>query len=601
MAVDTKLLTASLRKLLNFRTKPVTIKQYLEDEYYLGKFFAKDEQLYPRVREIVIDFFNDDILNKTQILCLGGSTGWGKSSISSVAINYILYKFDCLEDPYTSLAHNRFNTAYKVKCVHFNQKKAWDKQVLPQLKLFEESPYWKDRAKLTGMKTPWNVEIEASTKLTHALSDETIVAHITEANFFKTEFVKEMVDGMISRIANRFQLGAMVFPLVILDTSTKYSNSFLEDFINNSEYKDESTVYYRNNWEVREFLGIFDSYDRFKIFTGTSDEAARVIEDDSELEKLDVDRVIDNIPKTPLYYKMAKSNIEKFLQDYAGVAVELGSKFFQDPSIISKSITTKNIYNHDIVIDELNDDRITDIISLESILRLLPEDAGFHIGVDVGLTDDKTGFAICYADSYKEVKLDERIVEPILHITVPFVLRFSRKSGQETPLDKIGWLVAELVKKRKILSFTADQYQSRQLMQQVRRFGVDDSSLLSKDRDDKAYQSLKLKMRRGEITLPDHPILRLELQELEYIDGKVDHKYSNSKIDGQNGKGSKDIADSLASVVYKCIEYGKDNFGNFNQKMELQRFNNLLDALTERYRMQGMTTGGVTRIDLGRR
>ena len=171
---------------------------------------------------------------------------------------------------------------------------------------------------------------------------------------------------------------------------------------------------------------------------------------------------------------------------------------------------------------------------------------------DMAIKGDRAGIAMSHVSSWQNSGEDDE--RPI--ITNDFVFTFeSDLSDREHPREvQIRWyrqLIWELIDRGfPIEIVTYDQFQSFDMVQTLNTYGID-SGLLSLDRNDKVYQTVKDVILDGRLsgyrTDPAlDPLVVRELKRLRRVGKKVDH------LPGQ----SKDAADALAGSVYNAIELG---------------------------------------------
>ena len=171
---------------------------------------------------------------------------------------------------------------------------------------------------------------------------------------------------------------------------------------------------------------------------------------------------------------------------------------------------------------------------------------------DMAIRGDRAGIAMSHVQSYRsESEEDERPV-----VKNDFVFTFeSDLTDKEFPREvQIRWyrqLIWELIDRGfEIDKVTFDQFQSTDMMQTLNMYGID-SGLLSLDRNDKVYQTLKDIILDGRLVGYREyealdPLVVQELKRLRKVGRKVDH------LPGQ----SKDAADALGGSVFNAIMAG---------------------------------------------
>ena len=184
---------------------------------------------------------------------------------------------------------------------------------------------------------------------------------------------------------------------------------------------------------------------------------------------------------------------------------------------------------------------------------LIPKEGALYcLHGDLAITGDRAGIAMSHTKGYVEDTAgDER---PI--IENDFVFTFESALGLTPPREvQIRWyrqLVWELIDRGfDIYSVTFDGFQSQDIIQALSSWGIN-TGLLSLDRNDKVYQSVKdiiLDSRLIAYSVkgdPEEPLAMRELSRLRRVGKKVDHLPSFSK----------DASDALAGSIWGAVEAG---------------------------------------------
>ena len=126
---------------------------------------------------------------------------------------------------------------------------------------------------------------------------------------------------------------------------------------------------------------------------------------------------------------------------------------------------------------------------------------------------DYTGLSVCYFDEYiVKDKKNKTLIPKFINAVTAAV---GRIQGQETSISKLYEFVKDISKTHEVGAITCDQFQSRQLIQDLKkdRFNAYEISV---DRTDIPYQNLKQIIYEGRIQLPQSRLLKRELRELQY-------------------------------------------------------------------------------------
>lgn len=77
---------------------PVTVDQFIEDEYYMGLVYDHGNSIYPFWRKFLHDLFHNNP-DKAFEVAITGAIGTGKSTIATIALSYLMYRTLCLKNP----------------------------------------------------------------------------------------------------------------------------------------------------------------------------------------------------------------------------------------------------------------------------------------------------------------------------------------------------------------------------------------------------------------------------------------------------------------------------------------------------------------------
>jgi hypothetical protein len=172
------------------------------------------------------------------------------------------------------------------------------------------------------------------------------------------------------------------------------------------------------------------------------------------------------------------------------------------------------------------------------------------VHIDTSLSGDSTGIAMGYVDKYVEVvrrnEDGEEYNDVAPSLVIEFLLRVNPPFGEQIFLPDVRRLVYELMEHGfHLCGFSCDQYQSAEMLQQIKAHGVR-TKVLSVDRTTDPYEALKSAIYEDRIRYYRYEPFLKEVVSLEYdrLRGKVDHPVA----------GTKDVSDAVAGVVQGLIE-----------------------------------------------
>jgi hypothetical protein len=236
---------------------------------------------------------------------------------------------------------------------------------------------------------------------------------------------------------------------------------------------------------------------------------------------------------------------------------------------------------------------------LREAIKFIPKEKVLSIRFDIGVVSDYTGLAISYFDDWEV--MDKKNKTRVPKFCTPIACAIGRKQGQETSIRMMYEFIKDISKDFEIGAVTADQFQSRQLMQDLERDGFN-AYLISVDRTDTPYQYLKQCMYEGRIQVAQSKLLQREMKELIYQDNKVDHPQVTKSDNLTYGKGSKDCADALAGSIYAMTDDLESftyisktyNRQSYLKHMKLQTVTNKDNIMKDMKKM--MKTGGMDKF-----
>lgn len=562
---------------------PVDIETFLRDPNYLGKGLVNDEgkfTVYPYWVKTLKKIFPDPLApSMYNTLALSGAIGLGKSFVAVLCGLYELYRMMCLKDPYI---HYGLQPIDKITFAIINitldaaKGVGWDKMQ----QLLQASPWFMTRGTVTGTTNiTWNppkgIELIAGSLARHIIGRAVYWAFFDEVSFQPNQDVnkqkekaKTLVNTAAARMQSRFMKGEKNPTLLVLASSKRTEQSYMETFIENKKKQDSKTtlIIDEPQWVIRTDK---DSPNKFKVAIGNKFLSSEVVPLNHTEEDLKMyrDRGYTLIDVPMGYYENALDDIDIFLTEAAGISTSSSNRYISGPRIAAvKKPTLRNAFRKDVIeVGNGKEDKTQywEFFDLETInpkLRYMP----LYIHMDMSVSGDKTGIGGVFVAG-KKPPTEGQPPSKDLYYSLGFSVSVKAPKGHQISFEKnrqfIYWLRDQGFN---IKGISTDTFQSVDTGQQLGAKGFN-YGVISVDRVDtdhicKPYQYLRSTIYEERIEMYDSVLLTEELIGLERDNnsGKIDHS--------QAGINSKDTADAVCGAIWNAsqnaeqfaFEYGED-------------------------------------------
>lgn len=596
---------------IKYERPVVDVTEWVHSEDYMGR---TGRRTFEMVKD---EFFRIMSQEKRPMqLILKGAIGWGKTFLSALIMARIIYELSCLRSPQ---AHYGLAFDSNIVLMNLSITKTHASRVLYSTlrEMIDASPYFREVfPRYMGLNSQliWPQKhlsfVPGSSSELSPLGENLLGGVIEEANFFpivigsrriqnpdEKEFdaAKHLRDAIWRRMKSRYQVYGRVPGMLILNSSAKYPEDYLEKLSRQSD-PDETMTIEHSEWETKPAARY--SGRKIYVFIGDSQVLPKIIDKESEIEEY---RARGEVIEVPVEYKVDfEKDIMGSIRDIAGKNIRAIDRFIPDDTRIEVMFELgkdlpkpyNNRFDHGVFCNELDTAihpmsllRMTErFLGKEKVaedrtpvLQCHPEAPRF-IHIDLSSTGAATGFCIGHVGEIKEVERrieqDGGMVEvlqeivPVIYVDV--LLRILPPEGGEIEFEAIRNLVHRFHHEAgmRYSKITFDQYQSRHAQQLLRKkFGEDVVQPLSVDRTNDAYLALKETIYEKRLCCPFSLPLSVELRQLQLSPktGKVDHI----------AHGSKDCSDALAGMVFNAVN-GFDKglldevqFGDFEDSEEL--------------------------------
>ncbi len=532
---------------------PVPIRVFIEDEDYLGVKSVLNEDgshagIWPAVMAEIEEINNGKYVEAL----LTGSIGSAKTTVAVYTQLYQLYLLSCLRDPHKELGLDRSGEILII-FQSINESKAREAGYDRFKTMVQSSPYFQqnfpfDKHIESKMVFPHRIEVKpvAGTE-TAAISQNVIGGLIDELNYMAViEKSRKSVDGgglydqavkvynsIARRRKSRFrQVGGSLPGILCLASSRRYPGQFTDT--KEKEAEDDPTIYVydKRTWEVKpwaytgEMFWIFIGDDTRKPFVvGKKDFTPPEGQEELYMEIPIEER--DEFDK----------DIHEALREVAGVSTLSSHRFMPNTDAIAACFG---------LVDSILSVEETDFESLAlkayaSLIANSKEPRWIHGDLAKGVMDN-AGLACGHIEKFIMLERgDTPEIMPVIRFD--FILEILPPIGGEIEFSRLRKLIYDLRDlglPLKWISF--DQYQSVDSQQQLRRQGFKTGEVSMDKKPWVPYILTKDAIYDQRLLAPVHEKAMKELVALEKDTktGRIDHP----------PRGSKDLADSIAGVVY---------------------------------------------------
>lgn len=571
---------------------------------------GRGQGLHPRWREDLKEVFRPGSPYTEWIAT--GAIGIGKTSVAMLALAYKLYWLSCLRNPqaYYGLMGDSLMvfgiysiTKQQVADTGYYKLRGW----------IDSSPYFRShfpRSRKIDSQIVFqrqNVRVVPGSRELHALGLDLFAFAIDEVNFMQSRMDRDrgkmvgqaydLYNSTHSRITSRFlRPGGTIPGIMLLLSSKNAQTSFLEELLKQRREGGMARTYVSDYplWEVKPAHRYI--LPKFRVEVGDRVAPSRLLPDENldNLRQYHAGRlplaavqqrakppdkaggspsragaVVVSVPGE--FLKVFEEDTDKALREVAAVSTFNVSPLVRDrasvpdavrvdiPNPFTREAVTLSVSDELLIEDYFKIDVAARVVESSWIPRLNPTLPRF-VHVDLGLTGDAAGFAMGHISGVKQVErlnpdgTRSAIESPF--IIIDLMLRILPPPGSEIDFAKIRAFLGYLKRIYPIVKVTLDGWQSADFVQIVRkpplRFEADIQSI---DKTDGPYLSLRSAHFDRRIAMYGYPPYQDEVLDLQRIkrpnspEWKVDHPEKATK----GGKGSKDVSDAVAGVVWGLL------------------------------------------------
>lgn len=536
----------ALKDLALYKWQPVGVEEFVTGEYYLNK----KTEIYPKVLAELIEMNSGKYVE----CVLTGGIGSAKTTCALYITAYQLYLLSCMHSPHRVFG---LDPASEILVVFQSINKSLAKGVdyMRFKTMIEASQYFKDHFPYdkdlsSQMNFPHRISVApVSGQETAAIGQNVIGGVIDELNYMSVvEKSKQSADkgatydqavalynSIARRRKSRFMEQGKLPGILCLVSSKKYPGQFTDQ--KEEEAKTDPTIYIYDKrvWEVKPEGSFTKGW--FYVFTGDMSRKPRILMQGETVE--DADRKL--ILAVPMDF------LEDFRKDIINALREIGgiSTLARFPYFLEVDRVSAAFGSHPSIFEQTAVDFVLTRLTIRKSMFYKPELPRFA-HVDLAISGDSAGLVIGCVDRFVNMKMQgfgNSENEYMPHIRIDGSLEIKPPKGAEIQFWKVREVLTALYKLGlNIRWVTFDSFQSKDSMQLLRQQGFVTGDQSMDIVPCKPYDFLKSAMYSGRVSIPTHAHLQHEIVALER-DAKT------QKIDHIPG-GSKDVADSLAGVVY---------------------------------------------------
>lgn len=442
---------------------PVDIGTFIHDPYYLGRGLTNAEgkfSLFPYWEDLLKRIYPDPLKPAScNTLALTGAIGIGKSTEAVVIGLYELYRMLCLKNPavyYGIMSTDVISFAVINITIDAAQGVAWSKLQ----NMIQESEWFLAHGTLSRSDNPeWKpfpesrIELICGSQPRHFIGRALYWIFLDEISFMPNQDVEkqkqkamELVSSATARMQSRFMRGSVNPTIMVLASSKRTEQSFLETWIDNKKKNESKTtiIVDEPQWVIR----TDKASDRtFKIAVGNKFLPSEVLPPDIRDEECQmyIERGFKLIDVPIGYYENFLDDIDIALTDIAGISTSSMSNYISGERITqAKTESFVNPFTRDIIEVGNGQDDVTqysdyfDLTKVDQAMKSRP----LFIHLDMSLTGDKTGVAGVWIKGLKHATEDTQRKE--MYFQLAFVVSVKAPRGHQVSFEKtrnfVYWL-----------------------------------------------------------------------------------------------------------------------------------------------------------------
>lgn len=539
-----------------YRVPPVDVETFLLDPYYMNLHGQVFPEVMPYVKEVNSGKYVEAVFT--------GGIGSAKTTIALWTTAYQLYLLSITRNPHTLYG---IATSDELVVVFQNITEKLARTVdYPRFKaMVEKSPYFQqhfphDDSLESELNFPNRIIVKPVSGSSMATIGQNVIGGLIDELNYMAVIEKsarsvdagtynqavEVYNSIARRRKSRFMKEGKMPGILCLVSSKRYPGQFTD--LKEVEAKTDPTIFIYNKrvWDIKPESF---SKNKFPVFVGDDFRKPRILDVGEEIPEEDVD-LIDHIPED--FRVDFEKDITNALRELAGVSNLTKSPFIPDPAAISRIFHKRpSIFSRD---ETDFEKRALQILPKNFINPEHPR----YCHIDLAVTGDSVGLTIGHVSEFVTLDRGGGVEEVLPNVYIDGSLEITPPNNGEIlfyKLRRLLYMTKRLGLNIRWVSF--DAFQSVDSIQLLKQQGYA-VGVQSMDKETTPYDFLKAAVYDKRVSVHSQPKLLKEMRELQFAlqpnkKFKVDHLPT----------GSKDIADSLAGVVFG-LTMRREVWGMFN-------------------------------------
>lgn len=559
----------------HYKSRPVDIETFIEDDYYLGKIYGRG-YIFPYWKKLLKKIYPTPFHTPYEEVILSCAIGAGKSHTTSISMAYELYKLLLLKDP------NKYYGLLDVDTIVFmlfaaTQGTATDVNWGYISNILAVSPFFQDNLDFKETKASYieltdHIGIQIGSRAHKALGKAVLSAVLDEGNFgLIQDQVQNTYNAIMRRRGSRFKQGFSTPGIVWLASSPQNGSDFINERIQKAEGNPKVLIV--DNvpiWDVKaekiKYCG-----KTFPVFLGDEVQDPAILSTEEEALNYPSDLVIN----VPVEYKTDfEADLLEAIRDIAGRRISSSLNIFKSYAQLIKTFKKSNLFRSDTMPVHLGTTLhdFHEYLNIPLFQQILADKSPRYIHLDSATTGDRYGIASCTCvsrdiyDSMTDTVISKRF------FVNDFSIGLEAANADGMPASIIAkFLIWLRDQGYPIALITGDKPATTSIIPEL-KIAKFKTEYLSVDTDRNPYLVLKQRVSAGEFIGTNNKILIKELFNLRDDGQKVDHplKFPDGCFGGSSSlyyNGSTITFEELASKgrdhIFTTI--GCDEKGNLKE------------------------------------